>query len=1470
MLFPEKSTLKKSSRFMKRVFFQLFLFISIFSTGANSSNYLFRNLSTDNGLICAQVHAILEDNNGFLWVGTTDGLNRYDGFTFKKHIPDIADKNSIQAYNISNLFQDENGLIWIFFSSGELSYYNPLTGKFTNFSNQQLKRILPAFSKTSCFFKGNSKQTFIGTTGGLLIFNHQTKQLSPVKTKESFVATADISHITTDAQNNIWFATSEGIVRYSSTTERFYNYSLLNASISYIFIDSTNKIWVGTTNAGLYQLRFNKKHKLIYSKISTVGNRIFQILEGIKNEIWISTNKGVSVFNCTGNTCQLKHTYFNSGNFYYISNELFKSEILKDNAGNIWFGDFKVENGILYYSNKRKQIESILVDAQNPYSLQQYGITTMYIDRSNNLWIGHNNAGLSVCSLNESPFNHGLIKTSFSGLSSNHIHSICEDSNTNLWIGTDKGIDVAATGTSQIFKRYAYNSTNNATKLSGRIPGCIVEDKNKNIWVGYLGANPDLILPRQNAIKSFTYDESYMNSAFIWRTLSIAIDQNNTPWFSTGGAGLAKYNNDGKSFTYYTPAAIKSARILPHYSKQNHISDFSLYSVCFDKQGYLWIGTDFGGLNCFNTKKEHFENYVHSENDTSSIASNFVRFVYCDSNNDIWIGTNSGLDKFNRNTKTFSHFTVLDGLVGNTIQGIVEGEKNVLYISTNSGISRFDTRKNTFANFTTQNGLLSNEYSTGACLKRKSGELVFGSVNKGIVSFFPDKLTNDQIKPRAIISGIRLQNKEIKIGEDELLKQHILFTKEIEIPYVESKDLSIEFLSLNYIHPNSSVYRYKLDGFDNEWKNADFSSRNAIYSQLPHGKYVFQVMASYDGKNWGEISQLTITILAPWWQSWWFISLLGLIILFLIYLVYSMRLNGYKKRQLILEKEVQDRTAKLKTALQEVELKNQELGSVNQQLEHQNVEISNISDQLRELNETKTEFFTNISHDLRTPLTIIKGMFEMVSSKLDKKSYSKFIEPLIVIERNIHLLLRHVNQLLSISLLDKGKITPKIAEYNLNEFLNEISDTFTIISEKYNVSFKSYISEKINTGFLDIEIIEHIILNLISNAFKYTPDGGEIVFTAFPTTIDGATHLTITVEDNGIGIKEDEKDKIFDRFYKGQQSEYQRSESSGIGLAYTKEMMSIHLGEISFESQHQKGSTFKICFSISKQSYPEDWMYKSGDVTLKNSDILLEFKTNPLITKVTDISTYESLPLLLIVEDNIDLCTYLIQLLKDSYKIEIANNGKEGLKKASELLPDLILSDIMMPILSGLELCKEIKTNEHTAHIPVILLTARTTEKQQLEGLETGADDYITKPFNSEILISKIKNIIEQKERLKQFFTAGFDVEKPGKGLPEDERFFLEKATKVVLDNIQNVNFDVDEFCSLMFMSRTNLFRKLKAVTGQSATSFTRTIRLKQAAKLLKNPVYSVNEVASMVGFSDPNYFARCFKEFFGISPSSY
>lgn len=1444
-------------------------FFIFFAIALSASNFIFRHLSTDNGLKCTQVHALLEDNRGFLWIGTTDGLNRFDGLHFKQYVPNKDNSLSIQQNNISYLFQDKKGLIWIFFSSGEISFYNPLKDTFTNFTAQQLKVILPDYSNPSKIIADSLNNIFIGTNAGLLIYNSETKRLYTIKSNQKDLISASVKDLVLDINNNVWIATAIGVVKYIHKQKKYRIYGTKKYYPSSVFIDSDNNLWVGTNNDGLLVSHISDDNAGKFKLVKTLGKNIYQILEGDKNHIWVSSNKGITLFEKRNTNFEATKNFFSSKHYFYNPTDFFKIEMLKDNSGNIWFGDLKIEEGLFYFSKQKNKLDSIVVDVQNQYALQQYGITTMYIDKSNNLWIGHNNAGLSVTGLNKNPFKLKVIKTQSNELSSNHIYSLCEDHNQNLWVGTDKGIDVFDRSAEKSIAHYKYKSTIAGKGLSGRVPGSITEDKNHNIWVGYLGANPDLIDVKNNIVYNFNYKENERNSAFIWRTMKIVIDKNNTPWFTTSNAGLASYNYDTKQFQYYAPGKIANTNIAIEKNVKGKISDYSLYSICIDKEGFLWIGTDFGGLNRFDPTRKNFVNYLHSETNSSTIASNFVRYVYCDASNNIWVGTNSGLDFFNRKRETFEHYNVDNGLVGNTIQGIVEGERNIIYISTNSGISRFDITNKKITNFSAKNGLFSDEYSTGACLRRKSGELVFGSVNKGVLSFFPEQLRTIVSQPDVHFVSFKVKNKEINPITGKHDQNQILYSDEVKLDYNQSKDITIGFQSIDFIFPERLQYKYRLVGFDGDWKYVDFTNSVANFSQLSPGKYVLEVTASTDSENWGQLAKLKITIRSPWWQSWWFLVLLASVIGYLAYFIYKKRIATLTKRQQILERQIEDRTQKLQLAKTTVEAKNIELEMFNQRLEQQNAEIVDISEQLKKQIELKTKFFTNISHEFRTPLSIIKGMFESLTGRMNPKELNKYLEHVSVIEKNILLLIKHVNQLLNISMIDKEAIIPKISENNLNLLLTETSSNFGKVCEQYQVNFSYFLSENIKSGFYDADIVEQCLFNLLSNALKYTPNDGKITLSAFTSEVDKETWVNIFIEDNGIGIRDEDKSKIFDRFFRNQDAEIQRFESSGIGLAYSKEIIITHLGDITFTSEFKKGSTFKLCFPISKKAYPKEWL--NNKVQLMNDKLfkeieLIERKKAGLPKVVIDVD----LPVLLIAEDNIELCSYLKELLQDTYKIIIANDGKSALHMSEEYLPDLILSDVMMPLMSGLELCRHIKSNELTAHIPVILLTAMSTEQQQLDGYETGADDYILKPFNSNILLAVLKRHMEQNRKIKSHILNSMDIDNIGADLPDDDRIFLEKATKVVLDNLQNTEFDVDLFCSYMFMSRTNLFRKLKATTGQSATAFTKTIRLKQAAFLLKNSSYTINEISTLVGFADPNYFSRCFKEMYNVTPSNY
>lgn len=1438
---------------------------------AEANDFLFSHFSVERGLSCTQVQVIIQDRKGFIWVGTAEGLNRFDGFSFKSFLPIPGNPKSIQANNITQLYEDESGCIWIIFMSGEVSMYNPVDDSFRNYSSQSLKKIVKNFSKVTTI-QDAGQLVLVGTDAGLLYYDKNEDEINHFKSGNTVCATTGIRSISKYNANKIWIATNNGYSFFDLKSNTFSDFKLPSysfPSVNYIYKASNGYFWIASQNSLLYSIKQPQNPaKVNYQSLPIEGGRVFSIIERIKNEIWVIHDKGINVYNVNGATPVLKTKYFNSKMYYSPSGDLVSRSFLIDANYNLWFGDLKTDMGIFYYSASTGKIEKVIKDPDNPLGLEQYNVTAMFIDRSNNLWLGHDNAGLSMCALNKSPFNLKFQRQIGTDLSSDHIHSLYEDENSDLWVGTNNGIDVLDKTSGRVKEKYRFNPTN-SNSLSGRIVGTITKDHSGNMWVGYLGGNPDIINTKTGRIYAFKYNEKIKNTANVWASMDIYVDKENTVWIATRGAGLAKYNNDGQTFTYYTPGVI-DANITPVFDKNNHISDVQLYTMCEDKEGNLWIGTELGGLNRFNKKTGKFKIYTHSEK-KNSISSNLVRYVFCDSEGTIWAGTNIGLNKFDKKTETFKRFTTQEGLVGNTVQGIVEATPGVLFISTNSGISRLDVKHETFSNYSTRNGLLSNEYSTGACIKRKSGELVFGSVNKGILSFFPENLNDSLPVPIVLISQLKIRNQEINVDKAGLLKKNILYSDKIEIPYYNSKDISIQFIALNYRFPESIIYRYMLKGHDQDWKTVDYSNRNAFYNQLKPDKYEFIVEASNDGINWGKPATINVTILPPWWNTWWFYFIITIALSGLVYYLYKRRIESFRKQQLILEKKVADRTAKLDKANSELELKNNELNEVNQLLENQNIEIQAISTELKELNELKTDFFTNISHELRTPLTIIKGLSESITEKMDKKDSKKFNEPITVIHKNVQLLIRQVNQLLNISLLDKGKLQPKIGYYNLKDFLTEITDTFNVLTDVYKVDFSCHIAENINKAYFDKDILEHTMFNLLSNAFKYTPDGGKIIFIAYLKQLENKPlELVFSIEDSGIGIKAEDIDRIFDRFRKNANKEYQRFESSGIGLPYCQEIISNHSGEIRCESMYGKGSKFTVTVPVSINAFPEEWIIDATEFNINKSDLLSELSSNENIKQNDDIDFNGAKSNILIVEDNSDLNLYLYDLLSPFYNVKSAFNGKEAIDMIENVDPEIVISDIMMPGMNGLELCKRLKENDDYSHIPVILLTARTSEQQQLEGLETGADDYITKPFNADILLQRVKNLITQKQKLEKYINSTFSVDAPGKDLPDEERIFLEKATKVVLDNLQNADFDVDQFCAAMYMSRTNLFRKLKQTTGLSATAFTNNIRVKQAAQLLRKKTHTVNEISYMVGFVDPSYFSRCFKKIYKVAPGSY
>ena len=1346
----------------------LLLLFVLMVTRTQATNVIFDRITMDSGLSSSSVTSILKDRTGYVWVGTTEGLNRYDGYTFKVFLPVPDCPESIQSSSIDKLFEDSDGGIWIFFSSGGISRYDRGSDTFLNFTKEGLRQQLRVYGSPTCFSASVPGHIFIGTENGMLEYDAKEKKLVRLSSAGSVVSSSPVNCLYSAPDHSFWVGTLAGFSLYDKETNHFQDYTIrtndredINAGnlngVNAIYIDRFDYMWLGTGREGAFR-SVDMGEREIFQSVGREDTRVYQFLETGDGDFWIGHNKGASLISRMNRLALRCEHFFDRPEDLEPTGECQVRSIFESKDGTVWFDDSRFNQGLFYYSPKERKMGQLRNVPEDAHSISSNQITCLFLDDSDHLWAGHSTYGVSHADLTPSLFRYTFGYTEKENLSSLHILAVYEDSDLNLWVATSRGLDRINHKTSRVDMRFTFSPRKSPSSLSGKIIGSIREDSERNLWISYQDANPDRLNLDDFRIRPFIPDYQV---------------------------------------SYDYPI--------------NSLSE--LCNLCVSEESWFWGGADEGRLRVWDTKTRALITYRYIPGEMNPLASNHIHCLFVDSSGYLWIGTNAGLDQYDKRTGRFDHFTVQDGLSGNIVRGIREGEPGILFVSTNKGLSRLDIQNRHIVNYTTANGLLSNEFMGGACCKRKSGELVFGS-NEGIVSFDPVQLTDGL---RKIPESLRITN--LTIGDSR-----------------EKQGLQVGFIAFDYSHPRSIRYRYRLDGYDTDWREVDASDRTAIYNRLPPGNYVFRVETSGNGSYWSAPITEPVRIFPPWWRTWWFILLVFVVVCVLLCIAYKSRVRWYQLRQAELERKIQERTRLLKQAKQELE----------------------------EKDALKTRFFMNVSHELRTPLTIIKGLTEDLERHSGSEESCGDKETLRTISRNTNRLIRHVNELLDLSVLTRGVPSPHIVCADLSRFLKEISETFIPLADSYKIAFTYSIAPDISIAYFDKNILEQVLYNLLSNAFKYTPDGGSVSFSASLEQSSSDAVMTLRITDSGIGIPPESLPYIFDRYYKGASIAFRRSESSGIGLAYTKELLELHKATIQCESELGKGSVFTVALPISEEAYPEEWLEysepKMEEVSLRESVPLEETNSVPENLRQT----------LLFVEDNEDLCRYLMNAFQTDYRVVIAKNGKVGLEKALEILPDVIVSDVMMPVMNGIECCEALKTDERTAHIPVILLTALAEERQQLEGYGAGADDYLPKPFSLAVLKAKIKNLLKRSERLKLYFRDRFDLRTPEQTVANPDKEFVSKVTRVVLAHLQDPEFDVELFCSEMAMSRASLFRKLKSTTGCSASSFTRNIRIKRAAELLGQHAYSIGEVAAQVGFSDPNYFTRCFKEIYGITPSEF
>ncbi|MCF8716224.1 response regulator [Joostella atrarenae] len=1376
---------------------------------AQQSNY-FDHITTAEGLSQNDVNSIYQDVYGYMWFGTHDGLDKYDGYDFHVFKPDPNNDTSINSNLIFSIVGDTVGNLWIGTTGNGLTYLERDTGKFINFEHQE----------------GNNKS----------------------------ISNNYVSRVLLDSKNRLWVGTNEGInmlkLHDSIAKSTFLRYNLEDKftgfdkevnTIGEIYEDNMGDIWVGATY-GLYKLsRDNNgeayfKHMNGYFNLPEVNNS--SIAQDYNGNLYVGTSLGLYFIDVHDKRPQAELIY----DGYY-------NELIIDQQNNIWGG---TNNGLLLFENKNgtpKFVDRFVYNPRSNFSITKNIVKSLFIDDTGIIWVGTNGGGVNKLDPNRKKFDHVKKTVDPQSLSYDKIRSMYEDSNGTMWIGTEGGglnMQLKSEGSLGQVKFKKFPSVHKAFVISE------VDYLNrKELWIGAEGSpslyrlNMNLTRPVQD--KDFIPITELEKSVF-----SIKQDSDENIWLGTYSGGIYRYKLNTDKTAYQIDNF--------HHEKLNlnSLSNDIIRDILEDNEGNLWFATG-NGLSFISyeersKKTPNFKNYKNLKGAATSLSHNYVLSLFQDSKNNIWVGTfGGGLNKLVRNEKTnkvhFQVYTEANGLPNNVIKAILEDDKGDLWISTNQGLSMFNVESETFTNYDVNDGLQSNEFQELAYLKKDNGQLLFGGVN-GYNSFYPSTIENNKIPSKTVITEFLINNNPIEVGkevDDRVILNHAIEnTDKIELAYNQNS-FSFEFSALHYAAPQKNKFQYKLEGFDENWMKTDASKRFATYTNLEPGDYKLKVKSSNNDGLWDPTpSVLSIHIIPPFWKTE--LAYCTYILLIILILVLSWRYtikNATKKHQLELD-----------------------------ELE---------KEQTEELQRLKLEFFTNISHEFRTPLTLIKGPLEYIQKSGEQLNWKVLQEQLGLMNKNTDYLMRLVNQLLDFRKITQGKMRLVVRNTNIVSFIKEVSEPFQFLAQKKKIDFKIKTDDTSLKSWFDHDALEKILNNLLSNAFKFTPDNGKIrvkikvrkniANSSYANKMD---YVEIVVKNSGHGIPKEKMNNIFERFYVDGDKKDRNPEGMGIGLSFVKNLVNLHVGEITVTSKENIGTKFKILIPKDKEAYiniPEITCKEASD----NDYYVRSSESESFAIGINDDivdgnlpRTSSKKPVLLIVDDNKDIRTFINQALKEEYFIYEAENGKSGFEMAKKHAPNIILTDLLMPVMDGIELCEQLKTNPTTSHIPIIMLTAKASQESEIQGLKNGADDYIRKPFDMDALQLKLANIIKQRELFRKRFNREIHLQPNEVTVTSTDEKFLNQAMEIVEKHMMNTDFNVEMLVKEMGYSRSNLYLKFKELTGLTSSEFIRNIRLKRAVQLFENSDLTVKEVMYKTGFNTASYFSKCFKKQFGVIPSEY
>lgn len=1331
----------------------------------------------------------------------------------KYRLKNISTTDGLSQSSVIAIHQDKFGQMWFGTRDG-LNKYDG--SKFTVFRNDVSSKNSISNNDILSIEEDNTGKIWVGTYNGLNCYDPVTNAFTRyLHTKNNHTISSNAIWSIREIGDEMWFGTSKGLTIYNKKSKLFASFfhsetdpsTVPSNNIITILKSKKGQIWIGTTK-GLCKLVNRKNGKLSFKNYPLNNTDLLNvqaIAEDVSGNLWVGTK----------NKGLLKFDKTSNAFVSFLSEDKYREintdirSLAFDNHGSLWIGAY---DGI-YILGKDKNIQKIN-SSNNSNGIDK--VKSIYMDRKGSVWIGCYYKGVNIWDISNVNFSNYNQNSKKIPMSFDVVSSIIADKNQNIYFGTEGGgitiYNKNTEATSYINSKSGQNIKNDIKSM------CLAGDI---LWIGTYSKG----LSAYNVVSKRMEDHRIADdlTALLKESgvYSIKAEGNDIIWIGTFGKGLIRYNTVSKTFE----------TIGNDNTKANYLTNNIVRTILVDQKKGAWVGTQNGlnyiPLNNFTPNKYSIQHYFF---DSASLSGDDILTLFQDSQKKIWVGTKAkGLHYFDG-----KKFNKINLRIGNTvitsIHSILEDDDKNLWISTNQGIIKYSTTLKTVVIYDQKDGLASNEFNDNSALKLDSNQFYFGSPS-GATYFDAKKISLNTYAPQVLITNLKIKNESIHPNDSVgILEKSIGYTKTITLDY-DKANFSIDFAIPNYIRSKNNQYSYRLVGLENNWTTT--KSTEAIFAIQNPGTYTFEVRGSNNDGVWNKVpTTLTVIVKPAPWRSIWAFLLYGIVIGLGLYgLIWIMKSKARLKQKLELE-----------------------------YLETKRIEENNIA---------KLDFFTNISHEFRTPLTLILGPLQQILANYN--GTNEMYKKLLVIEGSANHLLSLINRLMDFRKLENHQVTLESAEGNIVKFTREIFLSFIEYAKDggYNYTFES--SQEEILVYFDRYKLERVFYNLISNAFRYTPKGGNI---HLKISHDNE-NLFIAIEDSGVGIAPEHIDKIFDLFFEvpmhnNVQKNYNKG--TGIGLSIVKNIVKLHKGDIEVTNKETQGVVFKVTLPLGRTHLLENEIITdfriSDDIDQYTAQLEKAEITEP--EDIDDFVVNDEKQTILIVEDHKVLRSFMKNLLKEDYNIIEAENGKVAFEKALQHVPNLIISDVIMPEMVGTELCSKIKENLKTSHIPVILLTSRTSLVYKFEGLESGADDYISKPFNLIEFKLRVKNLLNSTERLKNKFSSDDNFipsEITVSSLDED---LLKKAFKIVEENISNEQFDIPFFCTELGVSRTMLFLKIKAWTNFTPNEFIHEIRLKRAAQLLEQNKLNVSEISYKVGFNNPKYFSKCFQKKYGETPTQF